>query len=135
MDFNEWNKGIIEEFRANGGKVKQFGDAPMLILHTKGAKTGRQHVTPLVYMPDGLRMIIFASKAGAPENPHWFNNLMANPEVTVETGSETIKARATQVQGEERDRIFNEQARRMPNFAEYAAKTTRVIPVVALERV
>ena len=130
-----FNEKIIEEFRANGGKVGgQFEGAPMLLLTTTGAKTGRRLTSPLVYAQDGDRLLVFASKAGAPTNPAWYHNLVANPTVTVEVGTETLEARATVVTGEERDRLYAEQAKRMPNFATYQENTTRVIPVVALER-
>ncbi|GAC1364990.1 MAG: nitroreductase family deazaflavin-dependent oxidoreductase [Ktedonobacteraceae bacterium] len=132
---NDWNTKIIEEFRANGGKVGgPFEGAPLLLLTTMGAKSGKQRTTPLVYMPDGERMFIFASKAGAPTNPDWYHNILAHPQVTLEVGNETFTARAINVTGEERDQIYARQAQINPGFAEYQKKTTRVIPVVALER-
>ena len=134
-DMKSFNEKIIEEFRANGGRVGgEFEGAPMLLLTTTGAKTGRRVTSPLVYARDGDRLLVFASKAGAPTNPAWYHNLVANPTVTVEVGTETFEARATVVTGEERDRLFAEQAKRMPGFATYQQNTTRVIPVVALER-
>ena len=134
-DMKTFNQQIIEEFRANAGKVGgQFEGAPMLLLTTTGAKTGRRLTSPLVYAQDGDRLLVFASKAGAPTNPAWYHNLVANPTVTVEVGAETFEARATVVTGEERDRLYAEQAKRMPGFATYQQNTTRVIPVVALER-
>ena len=134
-DMKSFNQQIIEEFRANGGMVGgQFEGAPMLLLTTTGAKTGRRLTSPLVYARDGDRLLVFASKAGAPTNPAWFHNLVANPSVTVEVGPETFEAKATVVTGEERDRLYAEQARRMPGFATYQQNTSRVIPVVALER-
>ena len=134
-DMKSFNQQVIEEFRANGGKVGgQFEGAPMLVLTTIGAKTGRRLTSPLVYAKDGERLLIFASKAGAPTNPAWYHNLVANPTVTVEVGTETFEARAAVVTGDERDRLYAEQAKRMPGFAAYQEKTTRVIPVVALER-
>ena len=134
-EMKTFNEKIIEEFRANDGKVGgQFEGAPMLLLTTTGAKTGRRLTSPLVYGKDGERLLIFASKAGAPTNPALYHNLVANPTVTVEVGSETFEARASVVTGEERDRLYAEQAKRMPGFATYQQNTTRVIPVVALER-
>jgi deazaflavin-dependent oxidoreductase (nitroreductase family) len=130
---SDFNTKIIEEFRANGGKVGgPFAGAPLVLVTTTGAKTGATRTTPLVYLPDGDRIVIFASKGGAPTNPAWYHNLVAHPEATAEVGGETRRVRAEVLTGEERDRLFAEQARRMPNFAQYAANTTRVIPVVAL---
>lgn len=132
---NEFNAGIIAEFRANQGKVGGvFAGAPLLLLTTTGAKSGRQTTTPLMYAEDGDRLIVFASKAGAPENPAWYHNLLAHPEVKLEVGTESFSAKATPVTGEERDRLYGEQATRVPGFAEYQAKTSRKIPVVALQR-
>lgn len=133
---NEWNQAIIEEFRANGGKVGgQFEGAPLLLLTTTGAKTGRRLTSPLMYNTDGDRLLIFASKGGAPTNPAWYHNLVANPRVTLEVGTETFDAMATVLHGEERDRLFQRHAEQFPGFAEYQANTTRTIPVIALERV
>ncbi len=132
---NDWNRKIIEEFHANKGKVGgPFEGAPLLLLTTTGAKSGQQRTTPLVYMPDGDRMIIFASKAGAPTNPDWYHNLVAHPQVTVEVGTETLNVTAVVITGEERDRLYAKQAAINPGFAEYETKTTRKIPVIALER-
>lgn len=128
-----WNQQIIEEFRANEGRVGgQFAGAPLLLLTTTGARTGRRHTTPMMYRPGGDRMYVFASKAGAPDNPDWYHNLLANPEVTVEVGTDRVTARAEEVTGDERDRIYAEQSADYPAFAEYQGKTSRVIPVVAL---
>jgi len=136
VDMYEWNKKIIEEFRANGGKVGgQFEGAPLLLLTTTGAKSGRELTTPVMYLAEGDRLHIFASKAGAPTNPAWYHNLIANPTVTVEVGNERFQAKAVPVTGKERDRLYAKQAALYPGFAEYQEKTTRVIPVVALERV
>lgn len=133
---NDWNQTIIAEFRANSGKVGgQFEGAPLLLLTTTGAKTGRRLTSPVMYNTDGDRLLIFASKAGAPTNPAWYHNLVANPKVTLEVGTETFDATATVVRGEERDRLFARQAAQYPRFAEYQANTTRTIPVIALERV
>jgi deazaflavin-dependent oxidoreductase (nitroreductase family) len=133
---NAWNATIIEEFRANAGIVGgNFAGAPMILVTHTGAKSGKSYTSPLVYLADGDNAIIFASKAGADTHPHWYLNMKANPAVTVEIGSEKFAATAVEVTGEERDAIYANQATKMPNFAEYAAKTSRLIPVVRLERV
>jgi len=133
---NDWNQSVIAEFRANAGKVGgPFAGGSLLLLTTTGAKTGRRLTSPVMYSSDGDRLLVFASKAGAPTHPDWYHNLIANPEVTVEQGTETFNARAVVVTGEERDRLYAEQATRSPQFAEYQTKTTRQIPVVALERI
>jgi deazaflavin-dependent oxidoreductase (nitroreductase family) len=134
-DFNEFNKKVIDEFRANGGKVGEpFEGAPMILVTHKGAKSGVERTTPLVYTTDGDRLVIIASKAGSPNNPAWFHNLVANPDVTIEVGTEKFAARASVVTGEERRRLYDAQATKMPNFKEYQEKTTREIPVVVLTR-
>lgn len=134
-DMNDFNRSVIEEFRANGGKVGgPFEGAPVLILTSTGAKSGIKRTTPLMYLPDGDRMVIFASKGGAPENPAWYHNLRANPEASVEVGPEAIDVEARVTSGEERERLFKRQSERYKQFADYAQKTTRQIPVVALER-
>jgi deazaflavin-dependent oxidoreductase (nitroreductase family) len=134
-EMDDFNTKIIEEFRANGGKVGGgFEGAPMLLLTTTGAKSGKTRENPMMYLAEGDRIYVFASKAGAPTNPDWYHNLVAHPEVTVEQGTERFEAVATPVDRAERDRIYAEQASRYPGFAEYEAKTDRVIPVVALER-
>jgi deazaflavin-dependent oxidoreductase (nitroreductase family) len=134
-DPNDWNRAIIEEFRANGGKVGgQFAGAPLLLLTTTGAKTGRRLTTPVMYTDDGERLLVYASKAGAPTNPAWYHNLVANPRVTVEVGNEQFEATAAVITGEERDRLYERHAQQYPGFAEYQAKTSRSIPVVALRR-
>lgn len=136
MDWKEFNQKIISEFRANQGKVGgDFAGANMLILSTTGAKSGRQHVTPLVYTREGDGFVIIASKAGLPTHPDWYHNLVANPEATLEVGSERFSARARVTQGEERRRLFERQAEQMPVFHEYARKAPRQIPVVVLERI
>ena len=135
-EMSEFNKRIIEEFRANRGKVGgQFANAPMLLLTTTGARSGRSYTTPLVYSKDGERIVIIASKAGAPNNPDWYHNLRAHPTVTVEVGVERFQAKAVITSGEERERLFNNHAQMLPIFNEYRKKTTRQIPVIALERV
>ena len=136
MDWNDWNEKIIEEFRANDGKVGgDFEGAPLLLLHTKGARSGQTRVSPLMYLPDEGRYVIFASKGGAPTNPDWFHNLVAHPEVTIEVGSETVAARAATVTGSERDELYARQVERRPQFGEYERATDRTIPVVVLEPV
>lgn len=132
---NDWNKTIIEEFRANEGVLGgNFAGAPVLLLHTTGAKSGAERVNPMMYLSDGGRLYVFASKAGADTHPDWFHNLRANPRVSVEVGTEHFEATAMNVEGDERARIYAEQASRFPGFAEYQAKTSRVIPVVELVR-
>jgi deazaflavin-dependent oxidoreductase (nitroreductase family) len=132
---SDWNIQVIEEFRANDGRVGgQFDGAPLLLLHTVGTKTGQARVNPMMYLDLDGRRFVFASKAGADTDPDWFRNLVAHPEVNVEVGTETYTAQAKAVDRAERDRIYAEQARRYPGFAEYEAKTTRVIPVVELAR-
>jgi deazaflavin-dependent oxidoreductase (nitroreductase family) len=132
---NDFNHNIIEEFRAKNGKVTGvFERAPLLLLTTTGARTGQQHTTPVVYTRDGDNVVVIASKGGAPTHPHWYLNLVANPDLTVELPGETYRARARVAQGDERERLFRAQADAMPNFDEYQRKTDREIPVVVLER-
>ena len=134
-DMNDWNRGVMEEFRANGGKVGGMWEGrPLLLLTTTGAKSGQPRLHPMMYLRDGDRLLIFASKGGAPSSPDWYYNLVAHPKVTVEVGTETFEATATVVAGEERDILYAKQAALMPGFAEYEKKTTRKIPVVVLER-
>ncbi|WP_395105978.1 nitroreductase/quinone reductase family protein [Actinomadura sp. SCN-SB] len=135
MEVAEFNRSIIEEFRANGGAVGgPFEGATLALLTTTGAKTGRPHTTPLVYLADGDRVLVFATNSGAPSHPQWFTNLLADNRVTVEIGTETYEATAIALHGEERAAKYAEQARRHPAFAEYQEKTDREIPVVALYR-
>jgi deazaflavin-dependent oxidoreductase (nitroreductase family) len=132
----EFNSKVIDEFRANGGKVGgPFQGASLLLLTTTGAKSGQPRTSPLVYTTDGERIVIIASMAGAPTNPAWYHNLAANRHATVELGTETIAVHATDAEGAERHRLYDAQAEIMPAFKEYATKTTRVIPVVLLDRV
>ncbi len=136
-DMNNWNAQIIAEFRAAGGKVGgPFEGAPMVLLHHRGARSGTERVTPLMYRPDGDRVIVFASKAGATTNPDWYHNLMAHPETTIEIGTEVgVAVRATELRGTDRERIWEAQQREVPQFAEYErAAGGRVIPVIALDR-
>jgi deazaflavin-dependent oxidoreductase (nitroreductase family) len=132
---DDWNRKVIEEFRANGGRVAQFEGRPLLLLHHKGAKSGTERVNPLVFLPVGDDFAVFGSKAGADTNPAWYHNLQAHPDTTIEVGSETIPVRARVAESDERTRIWEEQKRENSNFAEYEKLTTRPIPVVILERV
>ena len=135
-DRQDWNKKIIEEFRANQGKVGgMFQGTPILLLHHTGAKSGKVRVNPLAYQANGNRLVVFASKGGAPTNPDWFHNLKANPRATVEVGTETRDVRARVAEGEEREKIWSRQKEIMPGFAGYETKTTRQIPVIILEPV
>ena len=132
----DFNESIINEFRANEGKVGgPFAGAPVVLLHTTGAKSGQARINPLVAQPgEEGTLYIFASKAGSPTNPDWYHNLVAHPEVEIEIGTEHFAATATPVTGTERDRIFTRQKELMPGFADYESKTTRTIPVIALTR-
>jgi len=130
---NDFNARIIDEFRANEGRVGGvFEGSTLLLLHHVGARTGTDRVNPLAYDRDGDRYVIFASKAGAPSNPDWYHNLKAHPNVSIEVGTDTIDVVADEAVGEERDRLFRRQTERSPGFAEYQAKTDRVIPVIVL---
>jgi deazaflavin-dependent oxidoreductase (nitroreductase family) len=133
-DTNDWNAGIIEEFRANAGKVGgPFAGASLLLLHTTGARSGQERVIPVVYQDLGGPVAVFASKAGAPTHPDWYHNLVANPDVTAEIGTETRRFRARTATGEERESVWAKQKQDIPGFAEYEARTTREIPVVVLD--
>jgi deazaflavin-dependent oxidoreductase (nitroreductase family) len=130
---SDFNAGIIEEFRTNNGQVGgSFEGAPLLLLHTRGARTGESRVHPVMYLRDGERYLVFASKAGADDNPAWYHNLRARPDTTIEVGGADIAVHATELEGAERDQWYAEQARRYPGFGEYERKTSRVIPVLAL---
>lgn len=136
-DFAGWNQKMIDEFRANEGKVGgPFEGAPMIIIHTKGRKSGKTYENPLVYQDVDGNFAIFASKGGAPEHPDWYHNIVANPEMEAEVGTEKHKVRARELKGEEREKIWTTQKERMPGFAEYDEKTKgiRDIPVILLER-
>jgi deazaflavin-dependent oxidoreductase (nitroreductase family) len=129
----DFNAEVIAEFRANGGKAGgMFEGKPLLLVHNVGAKSGKKFVTPLVYLADGDRYVIFASKGGAPNNPGWYHNLKAGPDVSIEVGTETLAAVAEEVTGEERDRLYGIQEEQQPQFSEYAQKTDRKIPVIVL---
>jgi deazaflavin-dependent oxidoreductase (nitroreductase family) len=136
-DYNDWNHKIIDEFRANEGRVGgQFEGAPLLLVHHKGRRSGREYVSPVMYLPDDdNRMYIFATKGGAPTNPSWYHNLMAAGRADVEVGTDTFPVTVTELTGDVRDQVFAEQARRYPGFAQYAEKTkgVRLIPVLALD--
>ena len=130
-----FNEKLIAEFRTNDGKVGgMFEGAPLAILTMTGAKSGQPREIPIVMDHDGDRIVVIASKGGAPANPDWYHNLAANPEVTVELGTETYRGRATEETGAERDRLYAQVAAKMPNFAEYQRNTDRVIPVFTIER-
>jgi deazaflavin-dependent oxidoreductase (nitroreductase family) len=133
-DRGDWNASVIEEFRSNGGRVAAFARQPLLLLHHRGAKSGIQRVNPLAYLELDVGYAVFGSKGGAPTNPDWVANVIANPDVTVEVGTETVPVRAHRARGSEREAIWGEQKRRNPAFAEYESKTTREIPVIVLER-
>ena len=136
MDINELNKKVIEEFRSNEGKVGgQFDGFPLLLLKTIGAKTGEVRTKPLAYLSDGNRLVVVASFAGAEKSPPWFFNLVKNSEVGVEVGTETYQARASVIAEPERTELYQRVAAAMPVFADYQAKTERVIPLVALDRI
>jgi deazaflavin-dependent oxidoreductase (nitroreductase family) len=131
---DDFNGRIIAEFRANHGKVgPPFEGAPMLLLHSTGAKSGDTRVHPMMYQAVPSGWAVFASKAGADTNPAWFHNLVAHPDASIEVGDDTVAVRARVVQGQERELIWSVQKVRYPGFAGYEAKTTRVIPVVILE--
>jgi deazaflavin-dependent oxidoreductase (nitroreductase family) len=134
---HEFNQGLIKEFRENGGKAVSgpFVNAPLLLLTTTGANSGKPFTTPLVYTKDGDRIVIIASKGGYPTNPAWFHNLKANPTTTIELGKEKFQAKATITKDPERQRLFDAQAKVMPTFNEYQKNTTRQIPVIVLERI
>jgi deazaflavin-dependent oxidoreductase (nitroreductase family) len=132
---SDFNTQVIEEFRAYAGKVAgPFEGAAMVLLTTTGAKSGQPRTTPLVYLPHGDQVIIFASKAGAPTNPDWYHNLIAHPTVTVEIGTDTYEATAVEITSEERNRLFAAMVAVMPGFKGYEESTTRVIPVIDLQR-
>ncbi|WP_431895755.1 nitroreductase family deazaflavin-dependent oxidoreductase [Nonomuraea sp. bgisy101] len=132
---SEFNEKIIEEFRANGGLVGgHFQGSSLVLLSTTGAKSGRRVTTPVMYVRDGDRVVIIASNAGADSHPAWYHNLLANPDVTVELGTETFAATSELIEGDERDRLYAEMVAIAPTFADYEAKTARRIPVVALNR-
>ncbi|WP_306796361.1 nitroreductase family deazaflavin-dependent oxidoreductase [Nocardia sp. XZ_19_369] len=130
-----FNQQVIDEFRANAGKVGgMFEGAAMVLITTTGAKSGRRITTPLVYLPDGDRVVLIASNGGNDKHPAWYHNLRADPDLTVEIGTEQYAAKAEVVSGAERDELYARMVEIMPGFAEYQAKTSRVIPVFAVYR-
>jgi deazaflavin-dependent oxidoreductase (nitroreductase family) len=129
---SDWNTKVIDEFRANGGTVSNFGSS-LLLLHTTGARTGREHITPVMYRKVDGGYAVFASFAGQPINPAWYHNLVANPDVQAEIGTETLRLRARVTDDAEREPIWVAHKAEFPGFAQYEAKTTRQIPVVILE--
>lgn len=130
---NDFNAQVIEEFRANEGKVGgNFEGAPLLLLHTTGAKSGEARLHPVMYLVDGDRYVVFASKAGAPTNPDWYHNLKANPQASIEVGADTVEVIATEATGDERDELFDRQVSLFSTFGDYAVKTSRTIPVMVL---
>jgi deazaflavin-dependent oxidoreductase (nitroreductase family) len=133
MSVSDYNAKIIDEFRANEGRVGgPFEGSTLLLLHHVGARSGKDRLNPLAYLPDAGRYVIFASKAGAPTNPDWYHNLKAHPDATIEVGTETIDVTASEATGEERDRLFSAQVERAPMFGDYARKSSRVIPAIVL---
>jgi deazaflavin-dependent oxidoreductase (nitroreductase family) len=133
-DTRNWNDNIIEEFRSTGGKVGgRYEHQPLLLLHHRGARTGAERVNPLAYQKVGDSYAVFATKGGSPTNPDWYHNVVANPRARVEVGTEAFDVNARVPQGEERERIWNEQKRLNPGFADYEERTEREIPVVVLD--
>ena len=134
-EVNDWNKKIIEEFRTNGGKVGgNFEGRTLLLLHTKGAKSGEERINPVAYTTDGDKFVVIASKGGAPVNPDWYYNIVAHPHLTVEVGTETFEVNAAVTEEPERSRLYDKMVEVMPGFADYKVKTTRQIPVIVLTR-
>jgi deazaflavin-dependent oxidoreductase (nitroreductase family) len=137
----DWNTKIIDEFRANQGRVGgPFAGAPLILLHHRGRKSGREHVSPVMYLPsedDANAMYVFATKSGAPDNPAWYHNLVGAGTATVEVGADSFPVSVSEITGAERERVYAEQARRYPNFGEYEQNTAgiRTIPVIELRRV
>ena len=130
-----WNQAIIDEFRTNSGKVGgPFAGKTLLLLHTVGAKSGQERVNPVAYVKDGDRLVIIASKGGAPTNPDWYYNVVADPELTIEVGTEKFKVHATVSDEPERTRLYNKMVEMMPGFDDYRKKTMRKIPVIVLTR-
>jgi deazaflavin-dependent oxidoreductase (nitroreductase family) len=134
IDRQAYNRNLIEEFRANRGEAGPFADRPLLLLTTTGARTGQARVTPLMYVPDGDRMLLIASNIGAPKHPDWYRNLVAHPDVTVEVRDETFGARATPAEGDEYARLWASITEQYPFFVEHQEKTTRQIPIVIVTR-
>lgn len=132
-DPNDWNADVIAEFRKNQGKVGgYFEGAPLLLLHHTGARSGKPRINPMMYLKDGDRYLVFASKGGADTNPDWYYNMKAHPDVQIEIGDRTIESHAEEITGAERDRLYERQAAIYPTFAQYQQRTKRKIPVLAL---
>jgi deazaflavin-dependent oxidoreductase (nitroreductase family) len=132
---SEWNQRIINEFRSNEGRVGgHFANVTLLLLHTTGAKSGKEHVTPLVTFEDDGQLVIVASKGGAPRNPDWYYNLLANPEVSVEYGTERFKARASVTDEPRRTELYEKMEEQLDSFSDYKKTAGRVIPVITLDR-
>jgi deazaflavin-dependent oxidoreductase (nitroreductase family) len=132
---NDRNQAIIAEFRANAGRVGgHFAGKTLLLLHTIGAKTGEERINPVAYVRDGDRLVVIASKGGAPTNPDWYRNILANPLLTVEVGTQQFQVQAEVAAESERSRLYDKMVEMMPGFADYRRKTTRTIPVVVLTR-
>jgi deazaflavin-dependent oxidoreductase (nitroreductase family) len=130
---DDFNRRNIEEFRANHGRLGgNFEGAPVLLLHSKGARSGDERVNPMMYMADGERYLMFASAVGADRNPAWYHNLLTHPDARIEVGDDVIEVHAVELKGAERDQTYAVQASRYPGFADYERKTTRTIPVLAL---
>jgi deazaflavin-dependent oxidoreductase (nitroreductase family) len=136
IDWDAWNAGVVEQFRANQGTITsgRFAGRRLILLTTTGARSGQPRTAPLAFTRDGDRYVVIASKGGSPSHPDWYHNLVRNPVVTLETGEETFQARARIAEGEERERLYTAQAALMPTFAEYQRRTARQIPVVVFER-
>ena len=133
-DRQDWNRNVIEEFHANGGKVGgNWEGRPLLLLHTIGARSGKERVNPLMYQQRGDDYVVFATKGGAPSHPDWYFNLLANPAAQIEVGDKQQSVRAHLAEGDEREELWEKQKEQFPNFAEYERKTSREIPVVVLE--
>jgi deazaflavin-dependent oxidoreductase (nitroreductase family) len=133
-DTDDFNRRIVEEFRANGGTVGgPFEGSRLALVHHRGARTGTERVNPLAYRPDGDSYVVFGSAAGADQHPDWYHNLKANPETTVEVGTQTIDVTAREAAGDERERLWAAQKSESPQFAEYEKATERVIPVIVLD--
>ena len=134
-EMSDFNQQVIDEFRANDGKVASFGSAPVALLHLKGAKTGEPRLTPVVAFPLDGHLYVVASKAGAPDNPAWYHNILAHPHFEIEIGADRYEVDAVAVEGAERDALYAKVVEAMPGFGEYQEKTTRVIPILELKRV
>jgi deazaflavin-dependent oxidoreductase (nitroreductase family) len=129
---SDWNRGVIEEFRANDGRVRAFARQPLLLLTHTGAKTGTRRTNPLAYFRDGDRYVVVASKGGAPTNPDWYHNLLANPRATIEVGAEELEVTAEPARPEERERLWAMITEENPAFKQYEKKTPRTIPLAIL---